>query len=107
MIRFAAILALLPFTAVAGPYDGFCFAGGPCTGPIEIRDNGFDQCERTCVMENPVEVRGLRASLYDVTCRGDIRLIYERMMFLWVGEGHETQLVAITDDRIETLTRCR
>lgn len=107
MKRLAAIFALLPALSQAGPYDGLCFAGGACTGQIEIRNNGFDLCEHSCVMENPVEVRGLNAMLWDVTCRGDYSTYSERMLFAWVGKGTEMRLTVLSNDTVETLWPCR
>jgi hypothetical protein len=50
-------------------------------GPSPIIGTTFGTCEENCVMENPVQVTGMNATLYDVTCRGDWGTKFDRMLF--------------------------
>lgn len=67
--------------AHAQAQTGWCFPGDGCTGEVPITDNGFFTCEENCVMTNPVSIRGMNATLYDVQCTGDTASYEMRMLF--------------------------
>jgi hypothetical protein len=66
-----ALIAVLNFVAQPSSAQEWCIPGDGCTGPEPITPDGFNTCEETCSLRNPVPVRGMDATLYDVSCRGD------------------------------------
>lgn len=101
-----ALAAFLPNSGQAQETEGWCFVGDGCTGPVPLSGTTFYTCEENCVMENPTAVRGLEATLYDVTCSGDSGGSTYRMMLSKVVQDGEPRLIALTPDGIETLERC-
>lgn len=79
-----------------------------CVGVIPIRNNQFDLCEHRCTMRNPVNVIGLGAKLFDVSCRGDNGSFDERMMFMTfrTADGEEKGLV-VTPSGPRELVKCQ
>lgn len=71
-------LTLLPVAAIAGPWDGTYRQGedADCTrvgvegAAIRIQDNTFYGNEAVCQMRQPIEVRNMHATLYDMYCEG-------------------------------------
>ena len=106
LVRIIALAAILPCAAAAQSYDGYCFAGDGCTGPVPLDGATFYTCERNCVMENPVTVRGMDATLWDVTCRGDDGTGSYRLMMAWLSVDGRRSLLAVRTDRAEFLERC-
>lgn len=92
--------------AQAQGLDGLCFQGSGCTGPVPITGNSFFTCEANCVMENPVQVRGLDATLFDVTCRGDSGTSYDRLMILRTRTETGRTVFAIGANGPERLIPC-
>ncbi len=76
--RTVLFLTLAPGMALAGPWDGAYRQGSDtdCTrfgvegGAIRIQDNTFYGNEAICHMRQPVEVRNMNATLYDMYCEG-------------------------------------
>ena len=109
MIRllFSAIFSfILGVSATAQSYDGLCFPGNECTGPVPISGNTFFTCEENCEMEGPTSVRGMDAVLFDVTCRGDSGAFSYRMMLARIMTADGLGTYAVTNDAITPLVRC-
>jgi hypothetical protein len=76
-LPFVALALLLhPVQAGAQPrsLSGYCidFLGPGCTDRyVPFRGLTIDFCEETCTLTNPVNVRGLEATLYDMECAAD------------------------------------
>lgn len=64
-------------------------------GPEPLTPKRFNTCEERCEIENPTEVRGMNATLYDVECRDDSSSFDYRMLFLEFTdvEGRQRALV--------------
>lgn len=77
------------------------------TEPVPIRKDGFPTCEENCTMKNPVPVRGMKGTLYDVQCRGDSDSYDYRMLIVEYqrGDGID-QAVAIGRYGPEQLEKC-
>ena len=67
-------------TVLSGSYDGLYFTGisscdpnmvGIDGGPYKIEDDVFWGTEMGCELKNPVNVRGMNATLYDGECGGE------------------------------------
>lgn len=90
MIRLAAILAVVPGLALAGPFDGVykqtanaeCALVGVDGGSLEIKDGIFYGVETECVMTRPVNVVDMDATLYTMQCSGDDTVWTERAMLM-------------------------
>ena len=76
--RAALLLILSPGLAFAGPWDGVyrqgsdadCARVGVEGGAVRIHDSTFYGNEAVCQMRQPVEVRNMNATLYDMYCEG-------------------------------------
>lgn len=93
--------------ALAQDYDGLCFPGNECTGPVPTTGNTFFTCEEDCVMERPTAVRGMDAVLFDVTCRGDSGAFSYRMMMARIAVDGRLRTYAITNDEVTPLANCQ
>ena len=101
-----AAFVVLSGAASAQGYDGLCFPGNDCTGPVPIIGNAFSTCEENCVMEEATTVRGMDASLFDVTCRGDSGSYAYRMMLARIMTDDGLTTFSITNESITPLLRC-
>jgi len=89
------LLACATATASAHGYDGvYRFPGTQgCTflgidnGVIQIRRGVLSGTENDCRMTNPVEVRDMDATLYDLQCQGEGMGWQERAMIIRSGNG--------------------
>jgi hypothetical protein len=89
-MRFAAILALLPTTVLAGPYDGVykqvanadCANVGVDGGALKIEDGIFYGVEVECRMTRPVDVLEMDGTLYTMQCSGGDQGGTERAMIM-------------------------
>ena len=94
MMRLAAILALVPTLAMAGPYDGTykqvanadCANVGVDGGALRIEDGIFYGVEVECRMTLPVDVLQMDATLYTMQCSGDGQVWTERAMIMDAAE---------------------
>ena len=94
-MRFAAILALVPTIALAGPYDGTykqvanadCANVGVDGGALKIEDGIFYGVEVECRMTKPVDVVQMDATLYTMKCSGEDQVWTERAMLMDAAEG--------------------
>jgi hypothetical protein len=98
---FAATLAVAPgASADAQGYDGRyrlepgadCAAPDGSPGLLRIEDDVLYGAESACRMTNPVEVRDMDATLYDMQCTGDGSAWAERAL---VMRGAENELVLV------------
>ena len=89
-MRLAAILALLPVVAAAGPYDGTykqvanadCANVGVDGGALRIAEGIFYGVELECLMTRPVDVLQMNATLYTMQCSGGDQVWTERAMIM-------------------------
>ena len=102
----AALFVSSGIASLAQNYEGLCFPGNECTGPVPITGNTFFTCEENCVMEEPTSVRGMDAFLFDVTCRGDSGTFSYRMMMTRVTTSGGLSTFAITNEAITPLVMC-
>ncbi|MCK0121302.1 MAG: hypothetical protein ABJO29_02440 [Yoonia sp.] len=90
MRRLAAILALMPTLAAAGPYDGTykqvanadCANVGVDGGALKIEDGIFFGVDVQCRMTRPVDVLQMDATLYTMQCSNDDEVWTERAMLM-------------------------
>jgi len=87
-VAIIATLLLTPLAFAEGEFDGLwkrapiilsdgtkidpyeCSAGN-AEGTITVEGNTYRDAESNCTMSNPIKVRGMDATLFDVTCRGE------------------------------------
>lgn len=79
-----------------------------CIGPSRIEEREFHTCEELCVLTNPVDIRGMDATLYDVDCRGDWGGYEQRMLFMRRGTSTGVEQAMSLDLRFgyRELERC-
>ena len=113
MTRFATAIATalsLAFTPLtAQDLKGWCFPADGCMGvQIPIGSGTYETCEETCTLTNPVAVRDMEATLYDVVCRGDWMQggsITNRVMFI-KQTSDQTRMFSVGKSWIGELERC-
>lgn len=85
----------------------WCIPGNACADPEPIAASGFNTCEESCQMRNPVAIRGLDATLFDVSCKGDYGGIEYRMIMGEYDDGQGNRKAYIVrPDGPEELERC-
>ena len=110
-----AIFALLaPIQAVAGPFDGLfrpnydwaeswdCKSVGRDGGAMAIDGEKVWGIDNPCTLSDPVEVRGMSAVLYDLTCAGEGEPYSERAMIM----AHPFGVYVVTDGLVLDWLRC-
>jgi hypothetical protein len=112
MHRFILTLAVLPLPVAAAPFDGLyrpdglegwdCQSVGSDGGALAVRDGVFYGVENSCRLNNPVEVNGMPATLYDAECSGEGETYAKRMMLMRVPDG----LAVIEDGFVNILKAC-
>jgi len=65
------LAAVLNLAAQPSNAQQWCIPSDGCSPPEPITAEGFRTCEETCSLRNPEAVRGMDATLYDVSCQGD------------------------------------
>ncbi|MBT0957331.1 hypothetical protein IV417_08035 [Alphaproteobacteria bacterium KMM 3653] len=70
---------------------------------LRIEEGVFYGAESQCVMANPVNVRDMKAQLFDMTCTGEGSAWTERAMFM---EGAEGGLVLVWNGYAFQYDRC-
>jgi hypothetical protein len=98
----AAVAVALAATASAQGYDGRykLEPGADCTAPegapglLRVEAGVLHGAESACRMTNPVDVRDMDATLYDMQCTGDGSAWSERAL---VMRGAEGELVLVWD----------
>lgn len=115
--RPAALLAALPVLPVlaaplaAEDYDGRykltqdsdCAAPAGAPGFLRIENGVFFGAESRCTMANPIEVRDMEATLYDMLCTGEGMTWQERAL---VMRGAEDDLILVWDGYAFSYPRC-
>lgn len=108
----ATTFVALAHPAVGGsPYDGRyrltseteCDAGARDGTFLRIKDGLLTGKDSTCRMGNPVEIRGMDATLYDMDCTGGGRAWYERALFM---HGAEDELILVWNGYAFAYPRC-
>lgn len=109
------ILALIPLPVLAqdSMFDGDWATGDPMFCDISgadvpnyalrIRDDIYHGMETECRMTNPVAVRDLGATLYDMDCIGEGQRWNHRALFMIDRDG---QLVLVSDGMAIVYPRC-
>ncbi|WP_323035657.1 hypothetical protein [Pararhodobacter sp.] len=120
MHRSILILALLAGSAnaqtalQASDFHGDWTDGDPSAcvvgrGDVEnfafrIANGTLYSVESSCVMENPVAVRGMQAVLFDMNCHGEGDTWTDRALFM--HDRLEGRLIFLSDGIARILTRC-
>jgi hypothetical protein len=107
-------LAIVAGGAVAGPYEGIyrpdypgaeswdCRTIGMDGGALAVIGDSFHGVENTCTLTNPVEVRGMAATLFDAECSGEGEIYGYRLMIMKTPEG----IAMIEDGYVRNLVAC-
>ena len=107
----ALFLSLSITPALASELNGYCYDLGEdgCTSRyLPFENMAVDFCEETCVLTNPVSIRGLDGTLYDFKCASDspidsggrVLVIQQKQ-----SDGQVTKFI-ISNDGITPLVRC-
>ena len=89
-LRHAAAIAIAPFALAADTFDGTykltvnaeCALVGVDGGALKIEDEIFYGVEVECRMTNPVEIEGMTATVFDMTCIGEDSTWEERAILM-------------------------
>lgn len=74
---------------------------------IPFHGLSIDFCEETCTLTNPVDVRDMNGTLFDMTCSADYPSPYEgRTMLLQQSDNGRTRLLMINNRQILQIVRC-
>ena len=94
---------ILPDGTVVDPYA--CFEGSDGTIPIE--GNRYEDAESNCTMSNARNVRGMDATLFDVTCRGEWGSQTQReLLILYRGSSDQERLLMVRPNSAAEFVRC-
>ncbi|MEC7963166.1 MAG: hypothetical protein VX201_07835 [Pseudomonadota bacterium] len=89
--------------------EGWCYPANDCIGAqIPLGSGTYDTCEETCTLTNPVSVRDMEATLFDVVCRGDwmeAGSMSSRLMIIKQASD-QTRMFAIGENSVTQLERC-
>ncbi|PIE08533.1 MAG: hypothetical protein CSA73_01540 [Rhodobacterales bacterium] len=103
--------------AFATPYDGIyrpasangaawtcrSMDGGMDGGAVAIQGDRLQGVGNSCLLTNPVDVRGMSATLYDAECSGEGATYTERLMLM---KSHDGGVVVIRDGWAANWARC-
>lgn len=115
-MRIPALLlaSILPATALAGPFDGLyrpnydwaeswdCRSAGMDGGALAIEGESFIGIDNPCTLSDPIEVRGMSAVLYDMSCAGEGEPYTQRAMIM----SHDFGIYVVTDGLVLDWLRC-
>jgi hypothetical protein len=77
-------------------------------GAIPIEGDWYGDPESNCTMSNPTAVRGMEATLFDVTCQGDWGSRTQReLLMLFRDENDEERLLMVTPYGASEYERCK
>jgi len=94
----------LPDGTVVDPYE--CSADEE-EGTVLIEDNEYRDAESNCTMSNPRNVRGMNATLFDVTCRGEWGSQTQReLLLLYRNTDVRDRLLIARPDSSAEFVRC-
>ena len=109
-----ALTLSLPALANATPYEGVfrpnydfaeswdCTSIGMDGGAVAIEGDKLHGVENTCTLTDPVEVRGMNATLYDAECAAEGETAAERVMLM----AHEYGIYVIRNGFVSDWLRC-
>lgn len=109
-----ALTLALPALANATPYDGVfrpnydfaaswdCSTIGSEGGAVAVQGDKLLGVENTCTLTDPVEVRGMSATLYDAECTGEGETASERVMLM----AHDYGIYVIRDGFVSDWLLC-
>ena len=88
--------------AIAVSPNGLCFPPEGCMRTQNrIKNDSWEQCESTCTIGNPVKIRDMNATLYDLVCEGDWGKRSGRIMFRRAeGSG---EVIAVDGFSVQTI----
>ncbi len=72
-------------------------------GAVAIQGDRLRGVENNCLLTNPVDVRGMSATLYDAECSGEGETYTERLMLM---KGYDGGVVVIRDGWASDWARC-
>ena len=113
-MRLALALIVLASPCAATPYEGTyrpdapwaegwnCSDVGSDGGALAVQGDTFYGVESACTLTNPVDVRGMKATLYDLECSGEGETWTERLMLMETENG----IAFIKDRVVSPLLRC-
>ncbi len=112
MKRLAALLAVMPILASAGPFDGVykqtatsdCAKVGVDGGALRIEEGIFYGVELECRMTRPVDVIDMDATLYTMQCIGEDQIWAERAMLMNTAE--DDGIIMVWDGYAFVYERC-
>ncbi|MAM60607.1 MAG: hypothetical protein CMH11_03860 [Maritimibacter sp.] len=112
MIRGILVACCLPGLAVAQAYDGIyrpagmdwwdCTSIGMDGGAVAIGGGELQGVENACTLSDPVDVRAMSATLYDMECMGEGMSSTERVMLMTSDAG----VYVIRDGFVAEWERC-
>lgn len=114
LIPALALACTLPLPLAATPYDGVfrpnfdfaeswdCSTLGAEGGAVAVEGDKLIGVENTCTLTDPVEVRGMKATLYDAACAGEGETARERVMLM----AHDYGIYVIRDGFVSDWLRC-
>jgi hypothetical protein len=95
---------ILPDGTLVDPYT--C-STDEADGTVPIDGNRYGDSESNCTLSNPVSVRGMDATLYDVTCRGEWGSRTQRELFmLYRDTDDQERLLMVRPNGAAELERC-
>lgn len=119
-----AVLSLMPSALAESRFDGlwkrvpivlpdgtaidpYSCSADEAEGTIPIEGNKYGDPESNCTMSNPVSVRGLDATLFDVTCRGEWGSRTQReLLMLYRDTDDQDRLLMVRPNGVAELERC-
>ena len=84
----------LPGGSEIDPYH--CIPSEP-NGAILVEGDAYGEVEGWCRMANPVAVRDMNATLFDVTCQGDWGSRTDRQLFMLYRDKDDRERLLIVD----------
>ncbi len=110
-IATASCLVFAVANAAAGPFDGKyrynehwdCSKLGQDGGAISISETTYIGVEQRCNLTNPVEVRGMNATLYDAQCSAEGSIYKSRIMLL---KSASEKLYIVNEGSVSIWQKC-
>jgi hypothetical protein len=87
--------------------DPYACSAGEVEGTVLIEGNKYGDAESNCTMSNPRNVRGMDATLFDVTCRGEWGSQTQReLLMLYRDTDDRDRLLMARPDSAAEFERC-
>jgi len=98
-------------TAAADGLTGLCVDNeevGCMERLLPFDDFSLALCEETCTLNNPVQVRGLRATLYDFDCVSDNPVERNQRVMIMIQNyyGQGDKMIFIDKHEVRDIVRC-